>query len=191
MSGQSATAAADWEKDEAKRSLGGPGQDERPGSEIALAAHELADAGLVQLAANVKSGPTTHTNRPGHANFSKRFKNPKQTLTRRQIGQMQKQLRSAAASARTKSGPPTHTNRPGHANFTMKLRDARGKLSTGQIRQLRRRLDAPLAQQLKIKPRSLQRQGPGTGAMERGVSTHKNSDGHQNVGNHRNFTTSR
>jgi hypothetical protein len=100
-------------------------------------------------AAHANSGPTTHTNQPGHANFSMNLKNgafKTKALNQRQIKALQKRLegRGGSSAAHANSGPTTHTNQPGHANFSMNLKDGAFKtkaLNQRQIKSLQRRLE--------------------------------------------------
>jgi hypothetical protein len=88
---------------------------------------EVQGAGEVRLAAHVNSGPTTHTNVPGHADFTGKMK-PGQMQS--QPGQIQTKpgmvRPGSGAAAHVNSGPTTHTNVPGHADFT-------GKMQPGEI----------------------------------------------------------
>jgi hypothetical protein len=96
----------------------------------------------IQLAQHANSGPTTHTNQPGHANFTKKLSNPQHKLAPAQIQILQQRLGGGgAAASHVNSGPTTHTNQPGHANFTKKLSNPQQKLNPSQIRQLQQRLE--------------------------------------------------
>lgn len=97
---------------------------------------EVQQNGEMHLAAHVNSGPTTHTNVPGHADFTGKMQPGKVQSQPAQIQSQPAQLQTkpqvirpgGAAAAHVNSGPTTHSNIPGHADFT-------GKVQPGEMQQ--------------------------------------------------------
>ena len=93
---------------------------------------EVQQGGEMRLAAHVNSGPTTHTNVPGHADFTSKLQPGQMQSQPAQIGVGELQRKpevmrpGGAAASHVNSGPTTHTNVPGHADFT-------GKMQPGEI----------------------------------------------------------
>ena len=102
-------------------------------------------------AVHANSGPTTHSNVPGHANF---------------VGQDLQRLQNpgASAAAHVNSGPTTHTNVPGHANFSRTLDDSGMRLNRSQVAALQRSLEMP--------------GGNAAAHVNSGPTTHSNVPGH-------------
>jgi hypothetical protein len=71
--------------------------------------------GNMKMAAHANSGPTTHSNVPGHANFADKSK----------FQRLQRPEGNAASHAN--SGPTTHSNVPGHANFANQFEKLKNK----------------------------------------------------------------
>lgn len=117
--------------------VGAPGPDGRR-----VTVDKVENDGRVHLAAHANSGPTTHSNVPGHANFAGNKMNPGEL--RMQPGQMKVQPQQmeryqvkpggGAAAAHANSGPTTHSNVPGHANFADKVQNpAEIRVQPGRI----------------------------------------------------------
>jgi hypothetical protein len=143
-----------------------------PFDQIANTANPEAEP--ILLAAHVNSGPTSHSNVPGHANFSMKLKDTRRlrpaqirTLRRRLIG-------NPAAASHVNSGPTHHTNVPGHANFTKRLRNRRQRLNPGQVRTLRNRLQGTRT------PMLIKRPGRAASHVNSGPTHHTNVPGHAN-----------
>ena len=95
---------------------------------------QVENEGKVRLAAHVNSGPTTHTNVPGHADFTRQMK---PADLKAQPGTVQQQVvrPGGAAAAHVNSGPTTHTNVPGHADFTRQMQPGQLQTPPGQVLQ--------------------------------------------------------
>ena len=124
---------------------------------------EVQRGGEVRLAAHVNSGPTTHTNVPGHADFTSQMKPGQMQSQPGQIQMKPEMMRpGSGAAAHVNSGPTTHTNVPGHADFTSQMKP--GQMQT-----------QPGAAQLP----AIQRPGSGAAAhVNSGPTTHTNVPGH-------------
>ena len=124
---------------------------------------EVQQGGDVRLAAHVNSGPTTHTNVPGHADFTGKMQ-PGQMQSQPAQRQMKPEIMrpGSGAAAHVNSGPTTHTNVPGHADFT-------GKMQPGQMQTQPGAVELPAVQR------------PGGAAashVNSGPTTHTNVPGH-------------
>ena len=129
---------------------------------------EVRQGGEVRMAAHVNSGPPTHTNVPGHADFTSKMQPGQMQSQPAQIGvgELQKKPEmmrpGGGAAAHVNSGPTTHTNVPGHADFTSKMQP--GQMQT-----------QPGAAQLP----AVQRPGSGAAAhVNSGPTSHTNVPGH-------------
>ena len=82
---------------------------------------EVQRSGEVRLAAHVNSGPTTHTNVPGHADFTSKMQPGQMQSQPGQIQTKPAMVRpGSGAAAHVNSGPTTHTNVPGHADLSVR-----------------------------------------------------------------------
>jgi len=135
-----------------------------------------SDDTLILAAAHVNSGPTSHSNVPGHANFSMKLRETR-ALRPGQIRTLRRKLSagSPGAAAHVNSGPTTHTNVPGHANFTMRLKNKRQRLNSGQIRNLSGRLQGRRSAVILRRP-----VGGAAAHVNSGPTTHTNVPGHAN-----------
>ena len=175
IAGPEAAASKDTKSDSPKNNEESNNSESNPFNNLADTT-KVEDDTLILAAAHVNSGPTSHSNVPGHANFSMKLKETR-TLRPRQIRTLRSKLSagSPGAAAHVNSGPTTHTNVPGHANFTMKLRNKGQRLNPGQIRSLSGRLQGRRSAII------LRRPGGGAAAhVNSGPTTHTNVPGHAN-----------
>lgn len=90
---------------------------------------EVQQDGEMRLAAHANSGPTTHTNVPGHADFTGKMQPGKVQSQPAELQKKPQVIRpGGAAASHVNSGPTTHSNIPGHADFT-------GKVQPGEMQQ--------------------------------------------------------
>ena len=124
---------------------------------------EVQQGGEVRLAAHVNSGPTTHTNVPGHADFTGKIQ-PGQMQSQPGRMQMKPEMMrpGGAAASHVNSGPTTHTNVPGHADFTSKMKPGEMQTQPGAMQ-----------------PQQIMRPGGAAAShVNSGPTTHTNVPGH-------------
>ena len=151
---------------------------------------KVSDDFIMLAAAHANSGPTSHSNVPGHANFSMKLRETAK-LRPSQIRDLRRKLSagSPGAASHVNSGPTTHSNVPGHANFSMKLSNKRQRLKPSQINHLRSRLEGR-KQPLILKRPGAIKKSPGLVRQPGGAAAHVNSGPttHSNVPGHANFS---